>query len=128
MEQGWFVWPGEAWRTDQMSSSIHAADTETASNRRAAVRDHALAAVAETDADGETVKTAVLRELYRQHPAIALEDVLELNVLIAVPEDNTVREYVDDVLDTALDQHDAWETVESHSESARAGIPATEEH
>lgn len=114
-----------------MPSSIHATDTnaetETASNRRAAVRDTTLAALADTPADGEIVKATVLRELHRQHPALALEDILELSVSVAVPETDTVTESVDGVLDTALDQHDAWQTTESHSRSEGAGIPATEE-
>jgi rRNA maturation endonuclease Nob1 len=103
------------------------ADTDTESNRRAAIRDHALAALVETDADGKTVKTTVLRELHRQHPAMTLEDILELSVSIAVPEADTVRECIDSVLDEALDQHDMWQTTESSSESARVGLPATEE-
>lgn len=80
-----------------------------------------------THTDGESVKATVLRELHRQHPAIALEDILELSVLIAVPEADTVSECVDGVLDEALDQYDAWQTAESSPESARAGIPAIEE-
>lgn len=110
-----------------MSSLIRVAGTETASNRRTAVRDHALAALANTSADNEAVKATVLRELHRQHPAMALEDILELSVSIAVPEGDTVRECVDDVLKEAITQHDAWQTAESSSESARAGSSATEE-
>jgi hypothetical protein len=109
-----------------MSSLTHAVDTETASNRRTAVRNHALAALADTPADGEAVKATVLRELHRQHPAMALEDILELSVSIAIPEADTVRECVGNVLDEAIDQHDAWQTAESPSKSARAIIPATE--
>jgi hypothetical protein len=113
-----------------MSSSTHAtdADSEIGSTRRTAVRDHALAALADTPADGEAVKATVLRELHRQHPAMALEDILELSVSIAIPEAGTVRECVNSVLDEAIDQHDAWQTAESPSESARADIPAPEEY
>jgi hypothetical protein len=95
---------------------------------RPSVRDRALATLAETDADGESVKATVLRELHRQHPAMTLEDILELSVSIAVPEMDTVRECVDSVLDESIDQHDAWQIAESASQSARAGIPAAEEH
>jgi hypothetical protein len=111
-----------------MSSSAHAADTETASNRRAAVRDRALAALADTHADGEAVKATVLRELHRQHPTMALEDILELSVSIAAPEAETVRECVDSVLDEAINQYAAWQTAESPPESTRADIPAPEEY
>ena len=91
------------------------------------VRDHALAALADTPADGETVKATVLRELHRQHPAMALEDILELSVSIAIPEADTARGCVDSVLDEAIDLYDTWQAAESSSESARAGIPAMEE-
>lgn len=110
-----------------MSTSTHATDTATGGNRRTAVRDHALAALAETDTDSETVKATVLHELHRQHPAMTLEDILELSVSIAVPEADTVRERIDTVLDEAIDQHKAWQTGESSSESAKAGVPVTEE-
>jgi ElaB/YqjD/DUF883 family membrane-anchored ribosome-binding protein len=110
-----------------MSSSTHTTDTTTASNRRTAVRDHALAALVDTSADGEVVKATVLHELHRQYPTMALEDILELSVSIAVPEANTVRECVDSVLNEAIKQHDAWQTRESTSKSARAGVSATEE-
>jgi hypothetical protein len=110
-----------------MSTSTHATDTATASNRRTAVRDHALAALAETDTDGKAVKATVLRELHRQHPAMVLEDILELSVSIAVPEADTVRGCIDSVLDEAIDQHDAWQTAESSPEAVRADVPATEE-
>jgi hypothetical protein len=114
-----------------MPSSIHAGNTnaksETASNRRAAIRDTALAALADTPADGKAVKATVLRELHRQHPVLALEDILELSVSVAIPEADIVRKSVDGVLDEALDQHDAWQTTESHSKSVGADIPATEE-
>jgi hypothetical protein len=109
-----------------MSSSTHTTDIATASNRRTAVRDHALAALAFTSADGEAVKATVLHELHRQHPAMALEDILELSVSIAVPESDTVSECVDDVLREAIKQHDAWQAGELPSEPARASTSATE--
>lgn len=102
-----------------------AANTPTA---RSAVRDHALAALADTPADGKAVKATVLRELHRQHPTVALEDILELSLSIPVPETDAGRECVDSVLDEAIDQHDAWQTAESSSESTRGDIPATEEY
>jgi hypothetical protein len=112
-----------------MSSSTPTTDAETGteSNHRIGVRDHALAALVGTDADKKAVKATVLHELYRRYPAMALEDILELSVSIAVPEADTVGECVDAVLKEAITQHDAWQTAEPTSGSARAGIPATEE-
>jgi hypothetical protein len=55
---------------------------ETVSNRRTAIRDRALAALADADTDSETVKATVLRECYRQQPSVSFEDVLELNAVL----------------------------------------------
>jgi hypothetical protein len=111
-----------------MTAAIHTDDGANMHIDRPNIRDRALAELAETDADGKSVKATVLYELHRQHPAMTLEDILELGVSIAVPEADTVRECVDTVLSEAIDQHDAWRIAESASQSARAGIPATEEH
>jgi hypothetical protein len=110
-----------------MTAAIHTDDARYTLIDRPNIRDRALAALGDTSADGEAVKATVLRELHRQHPAMALEDILELSVSITIPEVDTVRECVDDILDEAIDQHEAWQTTESSSESVRAGTPATEE-
>lgn len=110
-----------------MAPVIHTDDAEHTLIDRPNIRNHALAALADTSTDDEAVKATVLRELHRQHTAMTLEDILELSVSVAIPEVDTVRECVDGVLDEALDQYDAWQTAESSSESVRAGIPAMEE-
>jgi hypothetical protein len=110
-----------------MSSTTSTA--EVASNRRTAIYDHALVVLAETDADGEVVKTTVLRELYRQQPTVSLEDVLELNMVVAVPEPGPLAERVDAVLSEAVAQHDSWtDTPQAPPASENTSIPATEEH
>lgn len=101
---------------------------ETASNRRTVVRDHALAALAETDADSETVKATVLRELYRQQPAVSLEDVLELNVLVAVPEPGPLDERVAAVLTEAVAQHDGWADTAPAALTENTSLSVTEGH
>lgn len=110
-----------------MSSSSHTADSETGSNQRAAVRDHALAALADTHADGEIVKVTVLRELYRHHPAVTLEDTLELNVVVAAPEPGPLDECVDTVISEAVAQLDGWVDTASAVLGENTSLPATEE-
>jgi hypothetical protein len=112
-----------------MAQTLHTDDAANTHAARSAVRDHALAELADQHtADGETVKATVLRKLHRQHPAIALEDILELSVSIPTPETDSVNECLDAVLNEALEQHDAWQAPESCSGSTRAAIPATEDH
>ena len=113
-----------------MSSPTHAADTtETASNHRAAVRDHALAALAGTDADGETVKATVLREVHRQQPSVSLEDTLELNVAVSVPESGPLSERVDAVLSETVEQRGDWaNTPLADGGNENTSGPATEVH
>ena len=113
-----------------MSSSTHAADTKTgaAKNHRAVVRDHALAALAETNADGEAVKATVLRELYRQQPTISLEDTLELNAVVKPPEAGPLDERIGTVLSEAVEQYDDWTTTSTAPAGDNTSVPATEDH
>lgn len=63
----------------------------------------------------EVVKTTTLQALYHHHPHVALEDVLELRVLLDSPvqRETPIDEQVDDVLETALTQLTAWNGVPS---------------
>lgn len=94
-----------------MTPTIHQDGTTATNALRAAVREHALAAISSHDpTDGDQIKAAVLRELHRQHPEIDLEDILELNVLVSVPESGTPDERVDAVLSAASNQYGGWTT------------------
>lgn len=111
-----------------MSSSTHAADTriESAKNHRAAVHDHALAALSDTDADGETVKTTVLRELYRQQDGVPLEDILELNAVVEVPETGSLDERIEMILSETVEQHGDWTTSSPPPAGENTSGPATD--
>ena len=116
-----------------MSPRSHVADTrvEPANNHRAVVRDHALAALSGTDADGETVKTTVLREFYYQQPSVSLEDILELNVVIAAPdpESGSLSECVETVLSETVEQRGDWaNTPLADGGNKNISGPATETH
>jgi hypothetical protein len=94
-----------------MIPTIHPDDATATGTLRAAIREHALAAISSHDpTDGSQIKATVLHELHRQHPEIDLEDILELNVLVSVPESGALDERVDAVLSTASDQYDGWTT------------------
>jgi hypothetical protein len=102
---------------------------ETVSNRRTAIRDRALAALADADTDSETVKATVLRECYRQQPSVSFEDVLELNAVVAVPEPGPLKERVATVLTEAIAQHDSWtDTPQAPPASENTSEPVTEAH
>jgi hypothetical protein len=106
-----------------MTPTIHPDDTTATNALRAAVREHALAAVSGHDPiDGDQIKTTVLHELHRQHPEINLEDILELNVLVSVPESGTLDERVDAVLSAASNQYNGWTTSPSAPDGALASI------
>ena len=84
------------------------------------VRERIHKAVSSRDySDAEAAKGAALRELYRHHPEITLADILELRVLISVPETKPdaqeVGEYVKAVLSEALERHDQWTSTERSS-------------
>lgn len=110
-----------------MSSSTHAADTrtESAKNLRAAVHDHALAALSGTDIDGETVKTTVLREFHRQQDGMSLEDILELSVVVEAPEAGPLDERIETVLSETVEQHGDW-TTSSPPAGENTSVAATE--
>ncbi|EMA54893.1 MULTISPECIES: hypothetical protein [Halococcus] len=111
------------------ATSADNAGTETTSSQRTVIGDLARGALAETEADGETVKMTVLHELYRHQPAVSLEDVLELNVLIAAPEPGPLEERVAAVLTEAVAQHDSWtDTPQAPSASESTSVPTTEGH
>ncbi|UPM42947.1 hypothetical protein [Halocatena salina] len=60
----------------------------------------------------ETVRTITLQALYDHHPHVALEDVLELRVLLDGPRHETpVDEQVDAVLETAFSELTKWNMV-----------------
>ena len=110
-----------------MSSTTHAADTaKTASNHRDDVRDHALAALSDTDADGEIVKATVLREHYRHQPTVSLEDTLELNAVVKPPEAGPLDERIGTVLSEAVEQYDDWTTTSPAPAGDNTSDPATE--
>lgn len=114
-----------------MSSSTHAADTgtETAKNRRTTIRDCALAALTDADTDSETMKATVLREYYRHRSSVSLEDVLELNTVVAAPEQGPLKERVAAVLTEAIAQHDSWtDTPQAPPASENTSEPVTEAH
>lgn len=111
------------------ATSAGNAGTETTSNQHIVVGDLVRGALAETEADGEAVKTAVLHALYRHHPAVSLDDALELNVLVATPEPGPLEERVATVLTEAIAQHDSWtETPQAPPASEDTFVPATEGH
>ncbi|MGN8215854.1 hypothetical protein [Halococcus salifodinae] len=111
------------------TTSASNAGTETTSSPQIGIRDHVLAALAGTDGDGESVKTTVLHELYRQQPAVSLEDVLELNVLVTAPEQGPLEERVAAVLTEAIAQHDSWTDIpQAPPASEDTSVPATEGH
>jgi hypothetical protein len=110
-----------------MSYATRAA--ETASNRQTTIRVHALAALTDTDADSETMKATVLREYYRQQSSVSLEDILELNTVVAAPEPGPLEERVAAVLTEAIAQHDSWtDTPQAPPASENASEPVTEAH
>ena len=111
------------------ATSAGNAGTETTSSQQTAIDDLVRGALVETEADGETVKTAVLHALYRQQPAVSLEDVLELNVLVAAPEPGPLEERVAAVLAEAVAQHDNWtDTPQAPPAGESTSVPATEGH
>jgi hypothetical protein len=106
-----------------MTPTIHPGDATATDTLRAAVREHALAAISNhKPTDGSLIKATVLHELHRQHPEIELEDILELNVLVSVPESGALDERVDAVLSAASDQYDGWTTSPSTPGRAPASI------
>lgn len=113
-----------------MSSMTHTPDTtETASNHRDGVRDHALAALSDTDADGEIVKATMLREHYRHQPTVSLEDTLELNAVVEVPEAGPLNDRIETVLSEIANQYNDWRTTSPVSPaSENTSDPTTEGH
>lgn len=88
-------------------------------DRRQAVRSVALRMLSEkrespTQAD---VTAMTLQALYRTHPHVALEDVLELRVLLdgSVTRGATMAEQVDDVLASVFTELTAWNTASTVS-------------
>ncbi|WP_124953468.1 hypothetical protein [Halocatena pleomorpha] len=60
----------------------------------------------------KAVRTITLQALYTHHPHVALEDVLELRVLLEGPRRETpIDEQVDTVLETALNELTKWNMV-----------------
>lgn len=92
------------------------------SSYRATVRRHACEALSDqSHPDSESVKETVLQVLHRHHPEIALEDVLELNVLVSPPESGSFEERVDAVLIDALEQSETPSTNEPGSTPGTRG-------
>lgn len=72
---------------------------------RATVRRHAREALSDqSKANSQPVKETVLEAMYRQHPEIGLEDVLELNALLPAPESESTEMQIDAVITSALEE------------------------
>lgn len=105
------------------------AGIETTSSQMTAICGLVREEIAETEVDGEAVKTAVLHALYHQQPAVSVEDVLELNVLVPAPEPGPLEERVATVLTEAIAQHDSWtDTPQAPPASENTSEPITEVH
>ena len=72
------------------------------------IRSQILRALDTTALDSSEVKGAVLQEYRRQHPAVSLDDILELNTMISVPEANAIGEQAESVLSQAIKHHTKW--------------------
>ena len=108
-----------------METESGLSSSSSGSSRRATVRRHAREALPnQSGADGESVKETVLKAMYRHHPEIALEDVLELNALVSAPESGSSEERIDTVLASALEHSKAVSTnsPETTPEAQRAAV------
>ena len=77
------------------------------SSRRAAIRNDARETLSQaSDSEREPVKETVLEALYRHHPDVGLEDILELNALIPAPKDGPATEQIDAVLASVSERPD----------------------
>lgn len=78
------------------------------STSRAVVRGEARETLSDSSgSSSEPVKETVLEALYRHHPEVDLEDILELNVLIPAPEDASPIDQIDAVLTSVSERADA---------------------
>lgn len=84
-------------------------------NRRRAVRTDSLRTLASrTRPPTSAVTATTLRALHRHHPHVALEDALELRVVLDLDEidrDTPLGERVDTVLEAALAELTSWRAV-----------------
>lgn len=94
-------------------------------NHRAAIRNDAHETLSDpVKADDKSVKETVLEALYRYHPEIDLEDVLELNVLISAPENVSTTEQIDTVLTSVGEQADIspFNNTEARPEAEKTAV------
>lgn len=72
---------------------------------RATVRHHARETLSDQPGiSSKPIKETVLEAMYRQHPEIGLEDVLELNALIPAPEGESTEGQINAVITNALEE------------------------
>ena len=91
--------------------------------RRAAIRNDAHETLSpRSGTDREPVKETVLEALYRHHPEIGLEDILELNAVVPDPEAGMITKQIDGVFASVRkESHIApVETPETAPETERA--------
>ncbi|WP_330631960.1 hypothetical protein [Halocatena halophila] len=84
----------------------------TNSNRRTAVRTRALRALATVPGEPSpsTIQQASLEAIYREHPGVRLEDVLDLKATLDTTRmaDQSVATAVEGVIDQAFAELSSW--------------------